>query len=224
MNEILSICVKLVTSLIIGAVIGWERASKRHAAGLRTFVAVTLGCTVVTTIEIKLAATFSLGLPIMSAAAIIAVSSLCVNSILYNSKGEIKGLTTAASLWLCGIIGIVVGSGNYVIAVLSAVVLYVTISFMPTVENYLKDKSNYFEVLLELNSSMYLKDFTATVRELGMRIDGIELNTAYLGSGLSVYMIELSIKSPELKKYKTHKEIIEVLNSLEYVSHLEEMK
>lgn len=224
MNEILSICVKLVTSLIIGAVIGWERASKRHAAGLRTFVAVTLGCTVVTTIEIKLAATFSLGLPIMSAAAIIAVSSLCVNSILYNSKGEIKGLTTAASLWLCGIIGIVVGSGNYVIAVLSAVVLYVTISFMPTVENYLKDKSNYFEVLLELNSSMYLKDFTATVRELGMRIDGIELNTAYSGSGLSVYMIELSIKSPELKKYKTHKEIIEALNSLEYVSHLEEMK
>ena len=224
MNEILSICVKLVTSLIIGAVIGWERASKRHAAGLRTFVAVTLGCTVVTTIEVKLAATFSLGLPIMSAAAIIAVSSLCVNSILYNSKGEIKGLTTAASLWLCGIIGIVVGSGNYVIAVLSAVVLYVTISFMPTVENYLKDKSNYFEVLLELNSSMYLKDFTATVRELGMRIDGIELNTAYSGSGLSVYMIELSIKSPELKKYKTHKEIIEALNSLEYVSHLEEMK
>lgn len=224
MNEVLSICVKLITALIIGAVIGWERASKRHAAGLRTFVAVTLGCTVVTTIEIKLAATFSLGLPIMSAAAIIAVSSLCVNSILYNSKGEIKGLTTAASLWLCGIIGIVVGSGNYVIAVLSAVVLYVTISFMPTVENYLKDKSNYFEVLLELNSSMYLKDFTATVRELGMRIDGIELNTAYSGSGLSVYMIELSIKSPELKKYKTHKEIIEALNSLEYVSHLEEMK
>ena len=224
MNEVLSICVKLITALIIGAVIGWERASKRHAAGLRTFVAVTLGCTVVTTLEIKLADTFSLGLPVMSAAAIIAVSSLCVNSILYNSKGEIKGLTTAASLWLCGIIGIVVGTGNYVIAVLSAVVLYITISFMPIVENYLKDKSNYFEVLLELNSSMYLKDFTATVRELGMRIDGIELNAAYTGSGLSVYMIELSIKSPELKKYKTHKEIIEALDSLEYVSHIEEMK
>ena len=224
MNEVLSICVKLITALIIGAVIGWERASKRHAAGLRTFVAVTLGCTVVTTLEIKLADTFSLGLPIMSAAAIIAVSSLCVNSILFNSKGEIKGLTTAASLWLCGIIGIVIGTGNYVIAVLSAVVLYITISFMPTVENYLKDKSNYFEVFLELNSSMYLKDFTATVRELGMRIDGIELNAAYTGSGLSVYMIELSIKSPELKKYKTHKEIIEALDSLEYVSHIEEMK
>ncbi len=127
-------------------------------------------------------------------------------------------------MWLCGIIGIVVGTGNYVIAVLSAVVLYITISFMPIVENYLKDKSNYFEVLLELNSSMYLKDFTATVRELGMRIDGIELNAAYTGSGLSVYMIELSIKSPELKKYKTHKEIIEALDSLEYVSHIEEMK
>ena len=57
-----------------------------------------------------------------------------------------------------------------------------------------------------------------------MTIDGIELNAAYTGSGLSVYMIDLSINSQELKKYKTHKEIIEALDSLEYVSHIEEMK
>ena len=44
------------------------------------------------------------------------------------------------------------------------------------------------------------------------------------GSGLSVYTITITINSAELKKYKTHKEIIEALSSLEYIYHIEEMR
>ena len=56
-----------------------------------------------------------------------------------------------------------------------------------------------------------------------MRIDDIEANPAYADSGLSVYSIALSIQSPELKKYKTHTEIIEALRSIDYIYHIEEM-
>ena len=77
---------------------------------------------------------------------------------------------------------------------------------------------------LELKDIRYLKDFVTTIRELGLSIDDIEANPAYLHSGLSVYSISISISSAELKKYKTHSEIIEALRSLDYIYHIEEMK
>ena len=55
-------------------------------------------------------------------------------------------------------------------------------------------------------------------------IDDIESNPAYINSGLSVYTIAISISSAELKKYKTHSEIIEALKTLSYVYHIEEMR
>ena len=60
-------------------------------------------------------------------------------------------------------------------------------------------------------------------RRLGLRIDDIEANQAYAGSGLSVYSVSVTICSAELKKYKTHVEIIEALSSLYYIYHIEEM-
>ena len=56
-----------------------------------------------------------------------------------------------------------------------------------------------------------------------MKIDDIELNPAYVNSGLSVYSISISISSQELKKYKTHTDIIEALSTLDYVYHIEQM-
>ena len=76
----------------------------------------------------------------------------------------------------------------------------------------------------ELDNKNNLPRFMNTIRELGLRIDDIELNSAYLNSGLSVYTVSLTVVSPELKKYKTHTEIISAIQSLEYVNYIEEMK
>ena len=61
-------------------------------------------------------------------------------------------------------------------------------------------------------------------RTFAFSLDDIESNLAYVGSGLSVYTITIMINSAELKKDKTHKEIIEALSSLEYIYHIEEMR
>ena len=90
-------------------------------------------------------------------------------------------------------------------------------------EFYLKNRSNHFEIHLELKNSLNLQNFVTTIRKLGLRIDAIEMNPAYANSGLSVYSIAISISSAELKQYKTHKEIIEALRTLDYVYHIEEM-
>ena len=76
---------------------------------------------------------------------------------------------------------------------------------------------------MELKNSAYLRDFVMVSRRLRLRIDDIEANQAYAGSGLSVYSISVTICPAELKKYKTHVEIIEALSSLDYIYHIEEM-
>ena len=88
---------------------------------------------------------------------------------------------------------------------------------------YLKNHSNHFEIHLELKNSLNLQNFVTTIRKLGLIIDSIEMNPAYTNSGLSVYSIAISITSAELKKYKTHNEIIEALGTLDYVYHIEEI-
>ena len=69
-----------------------------------------------------------------------------------------------------------------------------------------------------------LPDFIATLRKLGLVIDDIESNPAYANSGLSVFSVSLTITAAELKKYKTHSEIIEALGTLDEVSHIEEIR
>ena len=127
-------------------------------------------------------------------------------------------------MWACSIIGLSAGAGYYTLTLVGFVALLCTLNLFPTFEHYLKNRSNHFEIHLELKSSSNLQDFVTTIRKLGVIIDDIELNPAYVNSGLSVYSIAVSITSGELKKYKTHEEIIEALSSLDYVYHIEEMR
>ena len=126
-------------------------------------------------------------------------------------------------LWACGLLGLAVGAGLYTVTAIVFVALICCLSLFPSIEKYLKNRSNHFEVHLELKNIKYLQDFVTTIRKLGMRIDDIECNPAYANSGLSVYSVSITVGSEELKKYKTHEEIIKALATLEYVYHIEEM-
>ncbi len=217
-----SVIFRIALSVALAAVIGCERSSKRHSAGLRTFILVSLASTVAMLLDIYLS---GLGndFYIISAATVIAAAIISVNSMLFSSRNQIKGLTTSMGLWATGIIGLTAGAGLYTVTLVSFAALLCCLSLFPAFEVYLKNRSNHFEVHLELINSSYLQDFVTTIRRLGLFIDDIESNPAYINSGLSVYSIAISIDSVELKKYKTHKEIIEALKTLEYIYHIEEM-
>ena len=161
--------------------------------------------------------------PVLSAAAVIGMATISGNSILFSSKNQIKGLTTSAGLWCCGLIGMALGAGLYTLSLVLFLVLLCSMSGLPVLEKHLKDRSNHFEVHLELKNKGDLAEFVATIRALGIRIDDIESNPAYIGSGLSVFSVSFTVTSAELKQYKKHEEIIEALRSLEYVYYIEEM-
>lgn len=220
-SSLLSIVLlRIVLSVALAAIIGYERSTKRHSAGLRTFILVSMACTIAMLLDLYL----DRGFCVLSAAALVGLATITVNSIVFSARSRIKGLTTSVGLWACGIVGFTVGAGFYTVTLISFVALLFVLSWFPTLEKYLKDKSNHFEIHLELNNISYLKDFVTTIRELGLTIDDIESNPAYINSGLSVYSIAITIHSRELKKYKKHSEIIKALSTLEYVYHIEEMR
>ncbi len=218
-----SILLRTALAVILAALLGCERASKRHAAGLRTFMLVALAACCAVMTDLHLMCTQGMSIPVVTAAAVIGAAILSSSSILYSSKNQIKGLTTSVGLWACGIIGITAGAGLYSVTVIGFFALICCLSLFPKIEMYLKNRSDHFEIHLELVNRQALPDFTATVRGLGLRIDDIESNPAYHSSGLSVYTVSLTVVGKELKWYKTHKEIIEALGSPEYVRYIEEL-
>lgn len=221
--NIWSVLFRVAVAFLFSALIGYERAHKRHAAGLRTFLLVCVACTVAMLVDVYLITAFQVGGPWVSAASVIGIATVSSYSILYNSKSQIKGLTTAVALWTTGLLGLSIGGGFYTVSLVLFIALFSGLSLMPSLETYLKNRSNHFEIQLELTNKTYLQDFIATIRKLGLRIDEIESNPAYLNSGLSVYTVSLTITREELKKYKSHKEIIDALNTLDYVSYAEEI-
>jgi len=218
-----AILFRIFLSLVLSAIVGWERSSKRHSAGLRTFMLISLAGTLVMIIDQYIARQNPSHIYIISGAAVIASAVISINSILFSSRNQIKGLTTSVGLWTWGLVGLLIGAGYYSIALVAFATLFIELMWFPSMERYLKNRSNHFEIHLELKNSTFLQDFVTTIRKLGLTIDDIELNPAYSGSGLSVYSVAISISSAELKKYKTHAEIIEALRTLEYVYHIEEI-
>ena len=218
-----AILLRLALSMALAAIIGCERSSKRHSAGLRTFILVSLAGTSTMLIDQYLMDVLPITIPVLSAAAVIGITTISANSILFSSKNQIKGLTTSVGLWCCGIVGLALGAGLYTLALVLFLALLCSMSGLPALETHLKDRSNHFEVHLELKSKYNLQDFVTTIRRLGLKIDDIEANPAYLNSGLSVYTVAITISSQELKKYKTHKEIIEALRCLDYIYYIGEL-
>ena len=218
-----SILFRISLAVVLSAIVGCERASKRHSAGLRTFILVSLACATASMLDICLLADKGEAFAALSMAVIVGAAMLSGNSILFSSKSQIKGLTTSAGLWACGVVSLAIGAGLYTITLVAFVALLCSLSQLPYVESILKDRSNHFEVHLELKNSSNLQDFVTTIRKLGLKIDDIESNPAYLNSGLSVYSISITISERDFEKYRKHSDIIEALRSLDYIHYIEEM-
>ncbi len=221
--NIWTVLIRVVLALFVGTALGIERSRKRHTAGLRTFILVSLFSAMAALLDVFFYGTLGEIFPAVTVAVVLGGAIISGNTLLYSSKNQIKGLTTAVALWLTSIIGACFGAGFYTAGLIGVVCVYISLNMMPKLEIFLKNRSNHFEIHLELKNRNDLVNFTGVIRKLGLKIDDIEANPAYNNTGLGVYTISLTINSDELKKYKTHREIIEALSTLEYINCIEEI-
>lgn len=128
------VVLRLVMAVLLGGVIGWEREVHARAAGLRTHMLIALAAACFTLVAMELTALDTANDeqqrtdPLRLIEAVTAgVAFLAAGSIVIN-KGNVRGITTGASMWLCGAIGLCCGTGDLWLALIATgmamVVLY----------------------------------------------------------------------------------------------------
>lgn len=125
---------RLVVSLILGALIGMERGSSKHDAGLRTHIIVCLGSASVMIVSQLIAEIYGTGITDITrlgAQVISGIGFLGAGSIIV-TKSRVRGLTTAAGLWTTACLGLVVGAGFVEVAItILFLIMFTTYALRP---------------------------------------------------------------------------------------------
>ncbi len=219
-----SIVFRLAIAIVLSFLIGLERSSRNHAAGLRTYILVTLGAAVAMLTNQFVFESFGTGDGARLGAQVISgIGFLGAGTIMVTSRSQIRGLTTAAGLWASACMGLAIGVGFYTLAITATVAILICFTVLQGVENNLKDRSRSFTIHIELTDSCYLRDLINFIRHSDLVIQRVEANPAYASSGLAVYTIYLENRNKKDIKDMLHIPYISAIRDLEYVNYVEEI-
>ena len=127
---------KLTLSLLLGCVVGLERKRKGQIAGLRTFALISMGATLAMILSIYIPQEY-MGLkngdPGRVAAQVITGVGFLGAGAIIQMKGSVRGLTTAAGIWMVATIGMAVGVGMYLVSIIATLLI---IFILVTLERY----------------------------------------------------------------------------------------
>jgi len=222
-GDLYAIILRVAMALVLSAIIGWDRASKRHAAGLRTFILVGITSVFAAICDEYMVSQMKVNVTFLSAAGLLCMSTISGKTLLFSSKNQLKGLTTSICLFTDAVLSICIGLGLYTYALIGFMTAIACMALFPALESRLKSLSPQFEIHLELKSRNMLKEFIMAIREFGLHLDDIEFNPAFATSGLGVYTLKITAIGRDLQK-KSHDEIVEALAELDCVEFVEEIK
>ena len=211
-----SIIVRIFLAMLCAGVMGLERARRRHAAGLRTYMLVCIGSTIVMITNQYMYETFNTGdIARLAAQVISGIGFLGAGTILLTVRSQIKGLTTAAGLWVSACIGLTIGIGLYTVSIIGTACVLFVFGILPKIELILASNSKSISIHVELSSRQDLRKIIDYIRAKGGTITLVNYNPSYSNSGLSVYTI--NFESWNSKKER----IIDEINTLDYVCYAE---
>ena len=122
---------RLMLSLLLGSIVGYERKRKGQTAGVRTFSLIAMGATLAMLLSIYVPQEY-LGLkngdPGRIAAQVITGVGFLGAGAIIQMKGSVRGLTTAAGIWMVATIGMAVGVGMYWVSIAAtALILFILV-------------------------------------------------------------------------------------------------
>jgi len=129
--------IKIFLAILFGGILGAERRHAGKAAGLRTYILVTLAATVFTLISQRAAPFFQSDVydPGRLMSQVILGMGFIGGGIIIYYKEHIRGLTTAAGLWIATAIGMAIGIEEYVLAGLVTLISFLILAFLPLFED-----------------------------------------------------------------------------------------
>ena len=155
MKIILQILIRTALAVVIGMIIGSERARHGRAAGMRTHILVALGAALTSMISIfaKEFMGYDGDVLRLSAQVISGVGFLGAGMIIHRKNNIISGLTTAAGVWTTSVIGIAVGCGFYFGALVTTLFYMLTIILLGKLEHHRKQGCTVYIEIDDMSST-----------------------------------------------------------------------
>lgn len=211
MSEI-EVIARLLLALACSAVIGYERESAQKAAGFRTHILVGVGAAIFTIVSII---GFEGGDESRVAAQIVTGVGFLGAGAIFKEGATVRGLTTAAGLWVVAAVGMAAGSGSYTVAITGTVIVVAVLILFYRADAILarrKQKVSY-QVEVTLDDTKRLDG----VLKFAGRIDDSVEQVAFRRTGDKTGVLIIGVREEKAEM------VAEMLSSLKGVSSAEKL-
>ncbi|RKM60463.1 MgtC/SapB family protein [Butyrivibrio sp. CB08] len=219
-NDI-AVAIRLIMATVFGGLVGWERIVTHHNAGIKTFALVSLGSAVATVLNIYLALLPDLAADVsrIPAGVVSGIGFLGAGTILVTGKKQIKGLSTAATLWVTSCMGMAIGGGYLVVGVCAFLLIAFANVILLQISDRVENNSKYMSIYIEVPKNRGVNKLTNAINEQGFTIMSMEKSKEKtLQSSDAGLIIDIA-----LDRKRSHHELISMFNNLEYVNYVEEV-
>ncbi|MCL3852328.1 MULTISPECIES: MgtC/SapB family protein [Parabacteroides] len=210
--------VKLFVSFLLGAVIGIERQFRRREAGMRTFTLICMGSAAAMLISIWIPQCypdFLNGDPGRIAAQVLTGIGFLGAGAIMQSHGSIHGLTTAACIWVVAVIGLAVGAGMYVPALIgTGLTLVILVSLERLERRMFLNGVNKILTIICTTSTPDLKAVRKILEGKNIYIVSVSFESMYeLNKAIITYKVNVKAQSSYMNLFSE-------IRTLGYVSQI----
>lgn len=205
--SILEITLKLLLAVGLGGLIGLERETSQKPAGFRTNILICVGSTMVMVVSgLILQGKEGSGgdLTRIAAGVITGIGFIGAGTII-QAQGAVVGLTTGATLWAVGGLGIVIGAGYYLPAIIFTAIIILTLVIFRQIEGQYMKKSIYRYHL----KAKYSKDVLIHIKKLALH-EGIKFRELALKKEGTFSVVDFSFTAAEEKEQRFNQGLLDI--------------
>ncbi|MBE3109624.1 MAG: MgtC/SapB family protein [Acidobacteria bacterium] len=205
--ETIEVILKLVLAIALGGLIGLEREASQKPAGFRTNILVCVGSAMMMTlatllVQAKGGTTDTL---VRMAAGVITGVGFLGAGTIFQARGTIAGLTTASTLWLVAGLGLVIGAGYYLPALIFTALTITTLLLFRKIEaSYLR--KSQFHYHMKAKSRPYI---LSSLRKLALH-HGVRLERLTMKQEGQSYLLAFSFSASEEKEQEFNQGLLEL--------------
>jgi len=203
--DLIEILLRLILAIALGGLIGLEREASQKPAGLRTNILVCVGSAMMMSLGSAIVTAKGGNgdsLVRMAAGVITGIGFLGAGTIVH-ARGMVAGLTTASTLWVVAGLGLVIGAGYYVPAVLlTALIMFTLILFLRIEGSYLKKSVYNYSLRVRENP-----DIMSGIRKLSFH-HGLKLEKIALKKDRDYFIVSFAFYASEEKEQEFNQGVV----------------
>lgn len=216
------VLIKMIMASACGALVGLEREMKGRPAGLKTFSLVCLGSALVIITNDYICRFVTPGtgdMARMAAQVISGIGFLGAGSIMVTGHNQVRGLTTAAALWVTAALGITIGAGFYFGGIAGLFVLYISSTFYKLIDWKIVQNSRIMKIYVEGKDEEFMLALISYFQREGIRILTLQRrsdNKWYAADTCATIEMDFG-------KRILHKKVVDYISKIDGIRYVEEI-